>query len=180
MSFLRIAAASLLAVGSTSPLAGNDTAQILAAHPAWIPEHIKWEQDPGDKQQTWAAGSVLYFGKNGEFGRFSGTLIKRGPRLGLSEGEGEIVYAGIWKIKAGAIQVDYRLVGMSKVIRPAGEKPPEIPGPIQHAEILLDLKSPTHIKFDGNLFEATSGLRASELKERLQIYAPTKGNSPPK
>jgi hypothetical protein len=176
MSFPRIAVALLLVIVSTSPIVGNNPAQILAAHPVWIPEDIKWEQDPGDKQRMWAAGSVLYFGENGEFGRFGGTLIKRGARLGLSDGEGEIVYTGAWTIKAEAIQVNYRLVGMYKVIRPAEEKPPEIPGPVQHAEILLDLKSPTHLDFNGKRYQATSRLKASELKQRLQTYSRTGGS----
>jgi len=173
MTPLRIAVALILMIASTSPLAGNSAAQMLAAHPVWISEDLKWEQDPGDKEQCWAAGGALYFGEHGEFGRFSGVLIKRGTRLDFSGGEGEIVYAGTWNVKAEIVQIDYRLVGMYKVVRPAGDKAPEIPGPVEHAQIRLDSKSPRHLEFDLERYEATSHLKASELKQRLQVYAST-------
>jgi hypothetical protein len=177
MNSPRIALTLLLAIVSTSPLAGNSMTQILAAHPVWISEDLKWEQDPGDKEQSWAAGGALYFGEHGEFGRFGGVLVKRGTRLGFSGGEGEIIYAGTWNVKAEIAQIDYRLVGMYKVVRPTGDKAPEIPGPVQHAQIRLDSKSLRHLEFDGERYEATSHLKASELKARLQVYASADGSN---
>ena len=133
-------------------------------------------------QETSRAGRVALFcisQKNRDFGRLSGTLLKRGAKVALSEGEGEVVYSGTWRVKDGAIQVDYRLIGMYKVIPRAGEEPPLVPGPVQHQEIRSDSQSPTRIEFDGTKFEATSALSASELKSRLQVYASTDAGKHP-
>jgi len=180
MRSLRISFVVLLSITCGARLfAKNDLSRFLAIHPVWIQEGLSWEQDPGDNKQTWAGGSVLYFAKNGNFARFGGTLIKRGPKLALSEGEGEIVYAGTWKVNDGTIQADYRLVGDYKVVRPAGQQPPAIPGPVQHAKIRSVSQSPIRIEFDGTNFEASSALSTSELKSRLQIYAPTDASKRP-
>jgi len=169
MRSLRVLFAVFLSVTFGARLfARNDLSRFIMIHPVWIQEALSWENDPGDAKQSWAGGSVLYFAKNGDFGRFGGTLIKRGAKLALSEGEGEIVYSGTWRVKDGAIQVDYRLAAMYKVIRRDGEEPPPIPGPVQHQEIRSDSQSPTRIEFDGTKFEATSALSTSELKSRLQ------------
>jgi len=180
MRSLRVLFAVLLSATFGARLfARNDLSRFITIHPVWIQEVLSWESDPGDAKQSWAGGSVLYFARNGNFGRLSGTLLKRGAKLALSEGEGEVVYSGTWRIKERAIQVDYRLVGIYKVIRRAGEEPPPIPGPVQHQEIRSDSPSPTRIEFDGTKFEATSALRASELKSRLQAYAPTDAGKRP-
>ncbi len=172
---LRCSAAIILLLGSAvaPALAGDEIERIVGRHSVWIQAGLAWERDPGDRTQEYASATVLYFAKNGDFGKFSGTLIKHDARLALSEGEGEIVYAGTWKPKNGAIQVDYRLVGMYKLVRRTGEEPPVIPGPVKHAEIRSDSQSPTYIEFDGTKFEATSAISTSELKSRLQRYAPT-------
>lgn len=173
MRSLRISLAALLSITCGARLfAQNDLSRFLAIHPVWIQEGLSWEQDPGDKQQGWAAGSVVYFAKNGDFAKFGGVLIKRGRKVGLSGGEGEIVYAGTWKVNEGTIQVEYRLVGEYKLVRPAGQ-PPAIPGPVRHAEIRSVSQSSVRIEFDGTKFKATSALSSTDLKSRLQIYAPT-------
>lgn len=109
--------------------------------------------------------------KNTSLGDSTAFLLNAGKRLGLSEGEGEIVYAGTWSVKGEIVEVDYRLVGMYKVISQPGNKAPEIPGPVQHIEMRLDPKLPMHLEFDGVGFQASSHLKASDFKERLRIYA---------
>ncbi|HXL23901.1 MAG TPA: hypothetical protein VOA78_15665 [Candidatus Dormibacteraeota bacterium] len=174
MSSLRTAFAVFLSLACGAGLLGrNDLSRFFTIHPVWVQKDLSWEQDPGDKQQKFANGSSLYFGSKGDFGSFRGTLVKQGARLGLAEGEGEIVYAGTWKVTdATTLAVDYRLVGAYKLVRPKGEDPLEIPGPIRHAEIHLGPKPLTSIEFDGTKFEATSAIKTSELKEHLQLYAP--------
>jgi hypothetical protein len=180
MRSLRISFVVLLSIISGARLfAKNDLAGFLAIHPVWIQEGLSWEQDPGDKQQRWAAGSILYLAKDGKFARLSGTLIKRGPRLALSEGEGEIVHSGTWKAKDGTIQAEYRLVGAYKMLPQAGKEPPSIPGPVQHAEVRSVAQSPMRIEFDGTKFETSSALSTSELKSHLQIYEPTDDSKHP-
>jgi hypothetical protein len=173
MSSLRTLLALFLSITFGAGLfARNDLSRFVTRHPTWIQERLSWEDDPGGKQ-SWAGGSILYFAKNGDFARFGGILLRQGAKLALSEGEGEIIYAGTWKPKDGAIQVEYRLVGAYKLVRRAGEEPPTIPGPIQKAEIKSDSESPTWIELDGTKYEATSALNSSELRARLQVYAPT-------
>lgn len=180
MRSLRISFVILLSIASGARLfAKSDLSRLLAIHPVWIQEGLSWEQDPGDKQQRWAAGSVLYFAKDGNFARFGGTLIKRGSKLSLSEGEGEIVYAGAWKVTDGAVQADYRLVGEYKTVRPADQQPPAIPGPVRRAGIRSVSQSPMRIEFDGTKFEPSSALSTSELKSHLQIYEPTDDSKHP-
>ena len=180
MNSLRVSFAVLLSITFGAGLfAKNDLSRFLAMHPVWIQEGLSWEQDPGDKQQRWAAGSVLYFAKGGDFAKFGGVLIKRGPKIGLSEGEGEIVYAGTWKAKDGTIQADYRLIGEYKLVRPAGQQPPAIPGPVRHAEIPSVSQSPMRIEFDGTKFESSSAFSTRELKSHLQIYASTDASKRP-
>jgi hypothetical protein len=99
MKSLRVLFAVFLSITLGARLfARNDLSRFITIHPVWIQEALSWESDPGDAKQSWAGGSILYFAKNGDFGRFGGTLIKRGAKLALSEGEGEIVYSGTWRV----------------------------------------------------------------------------------
>jgi hypothetical protein len=158
--------------------AQDDLSRLFALHPVWIQEGLSWEQDPGNKKQAWASGSVLCFAKDGSFARFDGTLIKRGAKLALSEGEGEIVYSGTWKVIDGTIQTDYRLVGEYKLVRPAGQ-PNAVPGPVRHSEIRSVSRSPMRIQFDGTKFEHSSAFSTGELMSHLHSYAPTDDSKHP-
>ena len=148
----------------------NDLSSILRAHPVWIQDGLSWEPDPGAKGQTWAGGEILYFGVDGTFGRFGGIIFRRGKTQAISATEGEIVHAGRWAIKDSLVSINYRLVGMYKVLRPNGEKLPEIPGPTKQSEIRLDPNASAHLEFESRKYGIASGFNTSELQERLRSY----------
>jgi len=163
----------LLTTVMVSAGVGNDIGGTLATHPLWIQEDLAWEQDPGEKQ-AWAAAEVLYFGQLGEFGIFDGIVLRQGKKLALGEGEGQLDHRGRWKAVDDIILVDYRLVVADKIMHPAGQKPPEVPGPTQHGEIKLDvLKNPdsrcrVHMKFGGKTYEMATGFEASEITSHFK------------
>jgi hypothetical protein len=68
-------------------------------------------------------------------GCFTCIVIKRGATFGIAEGEGEAVSGGSWTIRNDAINADCRLVFSYKKIFPEGERPPVVPGPMEHSEI---------------------------------------------
>jgi hypothetical protein len=82
------------------PAAAGDIRQELLKHSVWVTDGLKWEQEEGGPQ-TFAGGTILCFGSKGEFGSFSGVIIKYGKygkRLMLSEGDGQLVQAGTWTV----------------------------------------------------------------------------------
>jgi hypothetical protein len=133
------AVAILLFCAVVSPaFAGNETERLVRRHPVWMQAKLTWDRDPGEPNQDFAGGRILYFGENKKFGFFSGIVLRQSGRLALSEGEGGNVYSGTWNADSDGIWVDYRLVHSYKVSQLKGEKPPEIPGPLKHASILLE------------------------------------------
>lgn len=175
MMLCRIAVVMLLLwVVAAATQAGDEIGQLVRRQPVWIPAGLSWDRDPGEQNQDFATGTILYFGENRTFGIFGGTLLRHGKRLALSEGEGRNVYSGIWTMNGGEIQIDYRLVDSYKAIRPKGEKPPEIPGPLKHDSIVLrgsnhgNVSESRQLQFQGINYEAAPGFRASELRHILE------------
>jgi hypothetical protein len=151
--------------------AATNPSAFLARHPIWIQENLSWERDPGDKQ-SWAGGSVLYFGKDGTFGRFGGIVLRRNGKFSLSEGEGGVVYRGSWAVKNGVVHVDYRVVDRYKVANVQGQEPPPIPGPIQQSEVSVARGTPPRVTFDGKIFEPAPRFDRAQLEEILRIFPP--------
>jgi hypothetical protein len=167
---LRAVGVLMLWLMPTAPaFSGYDLHSVIDSHPIWIQRDLTFEKDPGAKQD-WAGGRVLYFGSDGTFGMLGGIIIRRAARFTLSGGDGEVIYAGKWSIREDEIEVDYRLVGAYKVMRPTGEKPLEIPGPVQHADLKPDLGSVVRLQLEGASYEIGHGWSASELRSRIRIY----------
>jgi hypothetical protein len=93
----------------------------------------------------------------------------------LSEGEGEAIWSGSWKLAGADVSADYRLVSWYKMLVPESERPRQVPGPIQHAMLKI-VKSSVGmgngwmVEFDGKKYVATSGFRTSELRLHLQLH----------
>jgi len=177
MSLGRRATVILLLGTVVAPsFAGNEIERIVRRHPVWIRAGLAWERDPGERTQEYAGATILYFGENGKFGYFGGIILRRGSRISLSEGEGGTVYSGTWTPNSDRIQADYRLVDSYKVAHRECEKPPEIPGPIKHASILLEQSSDgktgriQQLQFEGTKYEAAPGFKVSELRSILEIF----------
>lgn len=157
--------------------AGDESSYILRTPGVWLQVGLKWDRPEGaaNLQEEYAAGTVLYFAKGGKFGVFRGVLVRTGRRLGLSEGDGEAVYAGDWKAAVGGAEVRYRLVSWYKLTTPAGQAPPVVPGPTQQSTVGVAVsyagkKRIWHVEFDGKEYESTEGFRISELREHLRIH----------
>jgi hypothetical protein len=166
----------LFATAISTAQAQVNVAKLVKKHPVWLVNGLKWEHVEGetDLTETYAGGTILYFGTDGKFGMFGGVIIRQGRKMGLSEGEGGTVYSGKWAEVDGGVEVTYRLVEAYKLILPQGEKPPEVPGPIQTEVIRLappNLKSSEkapEIKFAGKIFEPKLSLRAADLRFKLE------------
>jgi len=70
-------------------------------HPVWIQEGLSWEQDQETSSRDGQPEAFCNFAKGGDFAKFCGVLIKRGPKIGLSEGEGESSTLELGKQKMG-------------------------------------------------------------------------------
>jgi len=156
--------------------AGNEINRIVRKHSVWIRTGLSWERDPGEPTQKFASATVLYFGEDGKFGFFGGVALRRGSQLALSEGEGGTVYSGNWTANSEGIHVDYRLVDSYKVIQLEGQKPPEIPGSMKHATILLTQSSDgktgkfQQLQFEDTKYEAAPAFKVSQLRSMLEIF----------
>jgi hypothetical protein len=177
MSFLRVLAALLLVGITCVPSNANDEiSRALRGHSVWLQAGLTWDRAEGetDPHKSYAAGTILYLGPDGKFGVFRGIVIKTGRRLGLSEGDGEAVYSGDWKITSDEVLASYRLISWYKLMAPAGQAP-VVPGPTQRSTIRIKsfLKKKEQVwrlEFDGKEYEIVMGLRASELREHLEIH----------
>jgi hypothetical protein len=121
-------------------LATANASKIFARQHGWIQKDISWYRPEGepDLKQTYGNGKVLYFGGAGEFGRFTGVVVKHGKTLMLSEGDGDIIYRGTWTASRHGIAIVYRLADSYKILRTEGAKEPDIPGPVENSSVLLD------------------------------------------
>jgi hypothetical protein len=131
---------------------------------------------PGRADSEVCQCTVLYFGEDGKFGFFGGVALRRGSQLALSEGEGGTVYSGNWTANSEGIHVNYRLVDSYKVMQSEGQKPPEIPGPMKHATILLTRSSDgktrkfQQLQFEDTKYEAAPAFEVSQLRSVLEIF----------
>ena len=157
-----------------SSLATADISKIFARQHVWIQKDISWYRPEGepDPKQTYGNGKVLYFGGAGEFGWFTGVVVKHGNTLMLSEGDGDIIYSGTWKANRDGIEVNYRLVDSYKILRPEGGKEPRIPGPAEKSKVLVvgvGTGDASILEFQGLKYELSPGFKSSELKEMLEL-----------
>lgn len=176
MKLGRRAAAILLLGNLLAPaFAGNEIDRIVRKYSVWIRTGLSWKQDPGEPTQKFSSATILYFGEDGKFGFFGGVALRRGSHLALSEGEGDRVYSGSWATSTEGIQVNCRLVDSYKIMQLEGQKPPEIPGPMKYATILLDQSGNgkagkfQQLQFEGIKYEAAPGFKASQLRSMLKI-----------
>jgi hypothetical protein len=143
----------------------------------WIQKGISWDRMEGDDDphRSYAGAKLLYFGPDGKFGTFQGIVIKTQKGMAVSEGDGEIVFGGDWKVVNDEISVSYRLISWYKIILKEGQKPPVVPGDILHGEIRLEKEdarsgSTRELEFEGKKYEPESGFKAADLRSHLQIH----------
>jgi hypothetical protein len=155
----------------------QQSAKILKQHSVWIQEGISWDRIEGDTDphRSYAGARLLYFGPDGKFGVFQGVVIKTRKRMALSEGDGEMVFGGDWKLVNDEVPVSYRLVSWYKIMLREGQKPPMVPGEVLHGEIRLERsdvqsRSGWHLEFEGKKYEPESGFNAADLRPHLEIH----------
>jgi len=173
---------TIVAIVSTSAAGTNKPVSVLAKHRVWLQTGLVWEhpEEGLEQQEKYAIGTILYFGADGKFGLFEGTVTKEGNKMGFAEGEGHRIFSGTWVPKRGTIRVRYCLVEAAKLILPA-EQQPKVPGSMEEQEISLsDLAAngigTTELSFDGKTYEAASTLKASDLREHLRFADKSKSN----
>jgi len=172
-----VAALSLLLVPGSGASSADEGSKVLRQHAVWIQEGISWERPEGetDPHRSYAATRFLYFGADGKFGVFQGIVIKTRKGMALSEGDGEMVFGGGWKLANEGVPVSYRLVSWYKIMLREGQKPPVVPGEVVHGEIRLEKsdaqpRSGWHLEFEGKRYEPESGFKAADLRSHLEIH----------
>ena len=157
--------------------APQQNSKILKQHAVWIQEGISWDRMEGDDDphRTYAGARLLYFGPDGKFGVFQGIVIKTRKSMALSEGDGEMVFGGEWKLVNNDVSVSYRLVSWYKIMLRESQKPPVVPGEVLHGEIRLEksqaqTKSAWYLEFEGKKYEPELGFKAADLRSHLEIH----------
>jgi hypothetical protein len=178
MKMLRtMAALSLLLVPCSGASSGDESSRVLKQHAVWLQEGISWDRPEGetDPHRSYAAARLLYFGPDGKFGVFQGIVIKTRKSMALSEGDGEIVFGGEWKLANDEIPVSYRMVSWYKIMLREGQEQPVVPGEVLHGEIRLkkaDVRSGSgwQVEFEGKKYEPEAGFKAPELRSHLGTH----------
>jgi hypothetical protein len=69
-------------------------APFLLRNPVWILAGLKWEKDPRASNQSFAGGSVPYFGGDGEFGIFGAIILRQNGSLALATARAKLSMPG--------------------------------------------------------------------------------------
>jgi hypothetical protein len=133
------------------------TAQDAAPTGAWLQSNVTWKKPPAELQskQRYAEAAVLYFSPDQRFVLLHGTVIQGPTSLGVSRGDGRVVYLGTWKLVGNSLHVEYRLV--SRTVAMEGET---LPGPVE-SEVV-------RVKGNTLLFQKDRFGRAKELNDEFK------------
>lgn len=171
-----LAALSFLSVTSCAAFT-QQSSTILKQNAVWIQEGISWDRMEGetDPHRTYAGARLLYFGPDGKFGVFQGIVIRTQKSIVLSEGDGEMVFRGEWKLVNSVVPVSYRLVSFYKIMLREGQKPPAVPGEVLHGEIRLeksDVQSGSgwRLEFEGKKYVPESGFKVADFRSHLESH----------
>jgi len=105
-------------------------AQVAPPSGAWRQTNVTWKKPPAELElkQRYSEARILYFSPDQRFVLLAGTVIQGPTSEAISEGDGRVVYLGMWKLIGNSFQVKYRMV--SRTVAEVGET---LPGPV-HSE----------------------------------------------
>ena len=69
--------------------------------------------------------------------------------MALSEGDGEMVFGGGWKLANEGVPVSYRLVSWYKIMLREGQKPPVVPGEVLQVHVTKQQNHRNVWRFEG-------------------------------
>lgn len=133
---------------------------------------MTWKKPPAELElkERYAEAAVLYFSSDQRFVLLYGTIIQGPKSEEVSQGDGQVVFLGTWKLTGDSLHVQYRLV--SRTVAKKGET---LPGPVQSEDV--QVRGST-LLFQKNLFKRDEKLD-HDLKATLQGESARQGISKP-